>query len=121
MKGLLGLSLLMLVACGSSVVNNAQHEPEQNELLTQIKKAINKAQENHDYRLMYTLGRNPVIPGFESKKFAQLKIQCGVKPIVGTGDVVKTPKDKQARRLKYQFAVQYNNTIYELCQSARHK
>jgi hypothetical protein len=121
MKGLLGLSLLMLVACGSGIAHDADNEPKQNESSAQIKEAINKAQERHDYRLMYTLGRNPVIPGFESKKFAQLKIQCGVKPIVGTGDVVKTPKDKQARRLKYQFAVQYNNTIYELCQSARQK
>ncbi len=119
MKNLLGLSLLLLVACGSGIAHDADNEPKQNELSAQIKEAINKAQESHDYRLMYTLGRNPVIPGFENKKFAQLKIQCGVKPIIGTGDVIKSLKDKEARREKYQFAAQYNIRVYKLCQKSQ--
>ncbi len=121
MKNLFWLSLFMLAACGSDIQQNPQVQSQQEQLFTQVNTAINKAQDNNDYRLMYTLGRNPVIPGFESKQLAELKQLCGLKPATGTGDVVKSPRDKQERIQKYQFVAQYNTKMYDICQSKQHK
>ena len=114
MKNLLWLNVLILAACGSDISKGAQEQ--QVELPTNVAQAINIAKENKDHRLMYTLGRNPVIPGFETNNFSALKKQCGIKPIHGTGDVIKSPSDKQERRVKYQFAKEYNSKIYDICQ-----
>ena len=111
--------MLILSACGSDIRQGAQPQPA--ELPANVTQAINVATENKDYRLMYTLGRKPVIPGFESNNFAALKKQCGIKPIHGTGDVIKNPSDKQERRVKYQFAKEYNTKIYDICQKSEHK
>ncbi|KGJ92256.1 hypothetical protein [Colwellia psychrerythraea] len=119
MKNLLWLNLLILTACGSDISQSAQSQLV--ELPANVAQAINVAKENKDHRLMYTLGRNPVIPGFETNNFTALKKQCGIKPIHGTGDVIKSPSDKQERRVKYQFAKEYNTNIYDLCQKIEHK
>ena len=119
MKNLLWLNVLILAACGSDISKGAQEQ--QVELPTNVAQAINIAKENKDHRLMYTLGRNPVIPAFETNNFAALKKQCGIKPIHGTGDVIKSPSDKQERRVKYQFAKEYNSKIYDICQNAEYK
>lgn len=119
MKNLLWLNVLILAACGSDISKGAQDQ--QVELPTNVAQAINIAKENKDHRLMYTLGRNPVIPGFETNNFSALKKQCGIKPIHGTGDVIKSPSDKQERRVKYQFAKEYNSKIYDICQNAEYK
>ncbi len=110
------LITLTLTACGSDISQGAQ--PQQAELPANIAQAINVATKSKDHRLMYTLGRNPVIPGFETNNFAALKKQCGIKPIHGTGDVIKSASDKQDRRIKYQFAKEYNTQIYDICQKA---
>jgi len=119
MKKLLWLNILMISACGSDISQNSQTE--QADLLPNVAQEINEAKENKDHRLMYTLGRNPVIPGFESINFSVLKKQCGIKPILGTGDVIKGPSDKQERRIKYQFAKEFNTTMYTICQKLEHK
>jgi len=115
MKNLLWLSLLALAACGSDI----RQSPQQDVLLNNVAKAISAAKEGKDHNLMYTTGRNPVIPGFETEDFDALKKQCGIKPILGTGDVIKNPSDKQSRRLKYQFAKEYNIKMYEICQKTQ--
>jgi len=119
MKKLLWLNILMLSACGSDLSQSSQTE--QADLLPNVAQVINEAKEKKDHRLMYTLGRKPVIPGFEAKSFSALKKQCGIKAIHGTGDVIKGPSDKQERRIKYQFAKEFNTTMYTLCQKAEHK
>lgn len=122
MKKLLSLTLLtvlILTACGSDVSQGSQSV--QMVSSAKVTQAVNEAKENKDHRLMYTLGRNPVIPGFESNNFTELKKQCGIKPIHGTGDVIKSESDKQKRRIKYQFAKEYNSNIYKACQKAEYK
>jgi hypothetical protein len=119
MKRLLWLNILMLSACGSDISQSSQTE--QVDLLPNVVQAINEAKANQDHRLMYTLSRNPVIPGFENKSFSALKKQCGIKPTHGTGDVIKSPNDKQERRIKYQFAKEFNTKMYTICQKAEHK
>jgi len=119
MKKLLWLNILMLSACGSDLSQSSQTE--QADLLPNVAQVINEANENKDHRLMYTLGRNPVIPGLEAKSFSALKKRCGIKPIHGTGDVIRGPNDKQERRIKYQFAKEFNTKMYTLCQKAEHK
>lgn len=119
MKILLWLTIFILAACGSEVSQSSLSQ--QAEISANIVQAINTAKENKDHRLMYTLGRNPVIPGFETDSFAALKKQCGIKPLYGTGDVIKSPSDKQERRVKYQFAKQYNTRMYDICQKSEHK
>ena len=114
MKKLLWTSLLMLSACGSDLSQISQKE--QAELLPNVAQEINEAKAKKDHRLMYTLGRNPVIPGFEAYSFSALKKQCGIKPIHGTGDVIKNPSDKQERRIKYQFAKEFNTEMFTICQ-----
>ena len=109
----------MLSACGSDISQSSQIE--QGDLLPSVAQAINDAKEKKDYRLIYTLGRKSVIPGFETKKFSALKKQCGIKPIQGTGDVIKGPSDKQERRIKYQFAKEFNTEMYTICQKSVHK
>jgi len=124
MKKLLWLNILILSACGSDVSQSSQQQPQQPqqaEISPSVYLAINEAKENKDYRLMYTLGRNPTIPGFETESFDALKKQCGVKAMSGTGDVLKSPSDKQERRLKYQFAKQYNTKMYPICQNTEHE
>jgi len=119
MKKLLWLNLLILSACGSDISQSPQTK--EADLLPNVAQAINEAKANKDFRLMYTLGRNPAIPGFESESFSALKKQCGIKPIHGTGDVIKGPSDKQERRIKYQFAKEYNTNIYNICKKKEHK
>lgn len=119
MKRLLWLNVFILSACCSDASQGSQ--PQQAELPPNVYLAINEAKENKDHRLLYTLGRNPVIPGFETKRFEALKKQCGVKAISGTGDVLKSPSDKKERRLKYQFAKQYNTKMYNICRNTEHK
>jgi hypothetical protein len=115
MKNLLWFSLLILSACGSDINQNVHNTG----LSSDVTLAINAAKKNKDHRLMYTLGRNPVIPGFETEDFTNLKKLCGVKAQSGTGDVLKSASDKQKRRIKYQFSKQYNIKMYDLCQNHR--
>jgi hypothetical protein len=77
--------------------------------------AINSAISNQDYRLYGLTGRRTVIPGFESENFSQIKERCGVKLLSGTGDVLKTNKDRVERRENYQFALKINKRLYALC------
>ncbi len=113
MKKLVLLSLLILSACANEV--REKPATEQSELSINVSQAVKTATDKSDYRLMYTLGRKSVIPGFETSSFEKLKNQCGVKPAKGTSDVMKTTKDKQDRKVKYQFAKQFNLKMHQIC------
>ena len=104
---------LLLLGCNSDMgpADNVVQEKE----LSREELVINSAVSNQDYRLYGLTGRRTVIPGFESENFSQIKERCGVKLLSGTGDVLKTNKDRVERRENYQFAFKINKRLYALC------
>ena len=115
MKKYIVASVCALAACGNNDVTKSQQEQEIQKPLNKLMQAIDMAKTKSDYRLYMALGRNLTIPGFENKDFATIKSQCGLKPMKGTGDVFKSADAKKERRLKYQFAKQFNAIMYPLC------
>lgn len=85
------------------------------EITNSVSQEIIKAEALSDYRLYVTMGRRSVIPGFPNKNFASLKSNCGVKLLSGSGDVLKSREQQKKRMLKYQFAVEYNLRMYDIC------
>jgi len=104
---------LLLLGCnkGAGTADNTVEEKE----LSREELVINSAISNQDYRLYGLTGRRTVLPGFESEDFSQIKKRCGVKLMSGTGDVLKTNKDRAERRENYQFALKVNKKLYALC------
>ncbi len=83
--------------------------------LNRVEQALSEAKSNKDYRLYGLGGRRIVLPGLESKRVKEIKKRCGIRILPGTGDVLKNSKDREKRRLNYQFAVNVNEKIYALC------
>jgi hypothetical protein len=82
---------------------------------SRIEVVLNEAVSNQDYRLYGIAGRRVVLPGFESANFSEIKQRCGVRLLSGTGDVLKSNKDREERRENYQFASKVNSKLYSLC------
>ena len=80
-----------------------------------VAKAIEQALENSDFRLLHSKGRRIVVPGLESHELSLLKLQCGLKPMQNSGDVLKSDEQRQQQKQQYFFAQQYNQAIYEKC------
>ena len=115
MKKYIVASVCALAACGNNDVTKSQQEQEIQKPLNKVMQAVDMAKSQSDYRLYMALGRKLTIPGFENENFETLKSQCGLKPMKGTGDVFKSADAKKERRLKYQFAKQFNEIMYPLC------
>jgi len=107
-------SVSALVACSNNDVSQSNQQETQKPL-NKVMQAIEMATSHSDYRLYMTQGRNLTIPGFENAHFEEIKSVCGLKSMKGTGDVFKSDEAKQQRRLKYQFAKQFNEIMYPLC------
>jgi len=114
MKKYIIASVCTLAACGNNDVSQTKHQETQKPI-NMVIHAIEQAKSQSDFRLYMALGRNLTIPGFENKNFEEIKLQCGLKPMKGTGDVFKSAEAKKERRLKYQFAKQFNEIMYPLC------
>ncbi|PAJ74723.1 hypothetical protein CJF42_09185 [Pseudoalteromonas sp. NBT06-2] len=107
-------SICALAACGNSDVLQSKQQ-DLKKPVNKVMKAIDMAKSQSDFRLYTALGRKLTIPGFENRNFETIKSQCGLRPMKGTGDVFKSTQEKKERRLKYQFARQYNEIMYLLC------
>ncbi|NQY35654.1 MAG: hypothetical protein HRT37_11905 [Alteromonadaceae bacterium] len=77
--------------------------------------AIKQAKLQYDYRLFALKGRRTTLPGIENSQMENAKLACGIKYLKGTGDVLKNDKDREKRRLNFQFAEVFNQIIYPLC------
>ncbi|WP_125717218.1 hypothetical protein [Pseudoalteromonas rubra] len=84
-----------------------------------LAQALTEAIDKQDFRLFYTTGRRPVVPGFEQLTFKDLEARCGVKAMPGTGDTLRSEADKAARTEAYQYAKNYNLKMYDACLNKR--
>lgn len=84
-------------------------------LVDNVRVAIEQAKANADYRLLHSKGRRMVLPGLEQHDLSLLKSQCGVKPMLVSGDVLKTAEQRQQRKVQYEFAKQFNQAVYAMC------
>ncbi|TMP35031.1 hypothetical protein [Pseudoalteromonas rubra] len=82
---------------------------------SKLEQAVSQALAVDDFRLYYTTGRRPVVPGFEQLAFKELKARCGVKAMPGTGDTLRSEADKKARSEAYHYARAFNIKMYEAC------
>lgn len=108
------ICLTALFSCtqGNSSVLKQQEQKVDN---AQVSLAIEKSITQGDFRLYNTQGRRIVVPGFETFSLSKLQQMCGIKPLAGTGDVLKSEEERLKRKAKYQFAKSYNQKIYKLC------
>ena len=79
--------------------------------------AVQQAIVNADFRLYAFKGRRTTIPGLTPEQITQAQKTCGTKFMEGTGDVLKTRADREQRRLKFQFASEYNRLMFQACLS----
>jgi hypothetical protein len=86
---------------------------------SKLDQAVSQALAMEDFRLYYTTGRRPVVPGFEQLAFKELEAQCGVKAMPGTGDTLRSEADKKARSEAYRYAREFNIKMYEACLNRR--
>ncbi|TMO90488.1 hypothetical protein, partial [Pseudoalteromonas ruthenica] len=82
---------------------------------SKLQQELAGAMDKQDFRLYYTTGRRPVVPGFEQFEFKALEARCGVKAMPGSGDTLRSEADKAARAEAYQYARAYNLKIYDAC------
>ncbi|SFD00135.1 hypothetical protein [Pseudoalteromonas denitrificans] len=113
MKKYVAFLVVMLAGCGTEISKPIKNEP--SDSLSKVMQAVDFAKSHSDYRLYMTLGRKQTIPGFENKNFDKLKNRCGLKAMKGTGDVFKSADDKKEKRLRYQFARQFNEIMFLQC------
>lgn len=113
MKGKL-TALSVLLSAGLTVgcqgMNKQEMAPD-----GKLQQALSEAMDKQDFRLYYTTGRRPMVPGFEQYEFKALEARCGVKVMPGTGDTLRSEADKAARTQAYQYAKAYNLKIYDAC------
>ncbi|PCI62190.1 MAG: hypothetical protein COB35_04430 [Gammaproteobacteria bacterium] len=83
--------------------------------IDQLVYAVQKAKEKKDYRLLAMKGRRITLPGFERQNVNEISQRCGIKLMKNTGDVLKNDEDRENRRLKYQFALNFNHIIFAIC------
>lgn len=104
---------LFLLGCSKDISLSVEGANQKE--VSRAEKVLDDAVAKQDYRLYGLTGRRIVLPGFESKDFKQIKQQCGVKLMSGTGDTLKNNKDRENRRANYKFALEVNKTLYALC------
>ncbi|QTL37596.1 hypothetical protein [Pseudoalteromonas viridis] len=109
-----GVLLSVGLAMGCQGMN--KQETDADDALAQ---ALAEAMDKQDFRLFYTTGRRPVVPGFEQLTFKDLEARCGVKAMPGTGDTLRSGTDKAARSEAYQYAKNYNLKMYDACLNKR--
>jgi len=83
--------------------------------IDQLVYSVKKSKEKRDYRLLAMKGRRITLPGFEGQNVNEISQRCGIKLMKNTGDVLKNDEDKENRRLKYQFALNFNQIIFAIC------
>ena len=110
------LITFVLVGMSLSIAGCASDDhPPKAKPITAAQSAIEEARANADYRLYAFKGRRMTIPGLSNEQMVQAKNICGTKLMEGTGDVLKTKQDREKRKLKYKFASEYNQLMFEIC------
>ena len=116
------LTIITFISLGMSACNNkvitsktTVKEAPISHKLNRVEQALNDAISAKDYRLYGLAGRRVVLPGLENKSVKEIKKRCGIRILLGTGDVLKNSQDRENRRLNYQFAVKINEKLYPLC------
>ncbi|WP_046004614.1 hypothetical protein [Pseudoalteromonas rubra] len=104
-----------LLSIGLTMGCQGMHKQEDADVDDKLQQALTEAMDKQDFRLFYTTGRRPVVPGFEQFAFKDLEARCGVKVMPGTGDTLRSEADKAARSEAYQYAKSYNLKIYDAC------
>jgi hypothetical protein len=112
---LLGYLLMFFILQGCTKESRTAADIAKEKEQSRVDQVLSDAIANQDYRLYGLAGRRIVLPGFESENFNQIKKRCGVKLLSGTGDVLKNNKDRETRRINYQFALTVNESLYALC------
>ncbi len=114
MRWLLLLVSLGLTACysndGANVTDSAKTEAQ-----IQVEQAVSQS----DFRFYATQGRRTTYPGLDEQADSQLLAKCGHQFLTGTGDVLRSPEDKIARKQKVAFATEYNKLMKAYCESSQ--
>lgn len=111
MKSHLLLACILLSAC------HAQQQPEQkSKPMTDVEKAVKRAVDSQDFRFYATQQRRIVYPGLDEQEHSALIKACGHKFMLGTGDVLKSQGQRQARKQQVDFAAAYNQAMLKMCQ-----
>ncbi len=84
-------------------------------LKNEVSTAVEQAVEKKDFKLLHSKGRRIVVPGLEQLDISLLKSQCGLKPMINSGDVLKTTEQRQQQKVAYAYAKQFNQEIYQKC------
>lgn len=85
------------------------------EVKSDVSAAIEQAIVNKDFRLLHSKGRRIVVPGLEQLDISLVQSQCGLKPMIKSGDVMKTTEQRQQQKAAYAFAKQFNQAVYQQC------
>jgi len=83
--------------------------------LPEPQNAVEEARSNNDYRLYAFKGRRMTVPGLTPEQQQKAQEMCGTKLMEGTGDVIKTPEDREQRKTKLKFATEYNRLMFTSC------
>jgi len=103
------MAMILCAACQPPASNNTQV------LSSPVDTEVHQARKNNDFRLYGTSGRNITVPGVNSEERSYAIELCGIKFMEGTGDVIKTPEQRQKRKEKVAYMKSYNQRIYVLC------
>ncbi len=95
------------------VLNKADSTPL---LKEKVHKAIVLATQQKDYRLLVTSGRSTSIPGITGNNLQVVTSLCGKKYSAGTGDVLTSEQQREAREKLVDFMGQYNQQMLIICQ-----
>ncbi len=72
-----------------------------------------------DYRLLIFTGRGVTVAGIPAAAEADARQRCGIKYLDGSGDVVRSDRGLQLRKLAHAYSEQYNSKVFEACKAAR--
>jgi len=99
----------LVAACQPHSPNNTQA------LVSPVDTEVFQARKNNDFRVYGTSGRNITIPGIKSEDRSFAVEHCGIKFMKGTGDVIKTPEQREKRKEKVAYMKSYNQRIFVFC------
>ena len=108
----LTLSFVLFSGCKHSDMST---ENENKPLDLQVEQDIQQAIGENDYRLYGFKGRRITLPGISPEQTDEVANQCGYKLMDGTGDVIKSERQREQRRNKLAYATMYNQQMVLLC------
>ncbi|WP_448548892.1 hypothetical protein [Thalassotalea fusca] len=107
------VSVILITACQPSSPSQTTA------VVSPVDTEVFQARKNNDFRVYGTSGRNITIPGISSEDRSFAVEQCGIKFMKGTGDVIKTPEQRQERKEKVAYMKSYNQRIFVLCKQKK--